>query len=326
MDVLNNKNYSSVDNYDGGSLKLNSNIQAQPQYKIILNGGCEIPLKIYEHTHLEIGFGNGEYTVKYAKANPEIFLYGLELSQTCILRCARRAKDLNNLKIIRSDARYMLRELFPDESLEKIIMNFPCPWSKTRNAHRRVTAKDFADGLASVLKIGGIFEFISDDLNYTNEVWDIIGGHEAIERVNYDINPLRPVTTKYERKWLLQGKNIHRLTFKKIHSFTCWRRVKKIMHIKLNNPIKKNNIAGLENISGHEDKVFWKFGDFFENSEGVFLLEVFTSDDGFDQKFYINISNRDNNSSLLRLDNTANAFLTPAVRNALNDAAERLRA
>ena len=324
MDFLNN-NLSSQDFSNGSFFVVQNPTQAQPQYKIIQNSGCDLPLKIFEHTHLEIGFGNGEYTVNYAKAHPEIFLYGLELSQACILRCARRAKGLNNLKIIRADARYMLREFFDDETLEKIIMNFPCPWSKNKNAHRRVTAKDFADGLASVLKVGGIFEFVSDDLNYSNEVRDIIGNHEAIKLLNFEVNPIRPVTTKYERKWLAEGKNIHRITFEKIKAFSCGRRVEnQIMHIKLNNQVNKNNIADLNNISGNQNKAFWKFGDYFINSDGVFLLEAFTSDDGFDQKFYVNISNRDENKSLVRLDNTANAFLTPAVRFALNDVAARL--
>ena len=76
--------------------------QARPQYKIIINSqsGLLLPLPVKNHTELEIGFGNGEFTVQYAKANPEIFLYGIEISQSCVLRCSRRAADINNLKII----------------------------------------------------------------------------------------------------------------------------------------------------------------------------------------------------------------------------------
>ena len=138
-----------------------------PQYKVIISPSEYLPLDVYEHTQLEIGFGNGEFTVQYAKLNPEIFLYGVEISQSCVLRCARRAEGLKNLKIINTDARYMLRELFEDESLEKIIMQFPCPWPGNGNAHRRVTARDFSDGLAAVLKVGGVFEMVSDDEDYS---------------------------------------------------------------------------------------------------------------------------------------------------------------
>ena len=295
-----------------------------PQYKVIISPSEYLPLDVYEHTQLEIGFGNGEFTVQYAKLNPEIFLYGVEISQACVLRCARRAYGLKNLKIINTDARYMLRELFEDEALEKIIMQFPCPWPGNGNAHRRVTARDFSDGLAAVLKIGGVFEMVSDDEDYSREVWRVLGKHEALEAEEFLINPTRNITTKYERKWLEQGKNIFKLTFKKIKSFTVERRTSQEMHIKIRKKINKSDIDSLKNIFGQDEskKTFWKFGKNFTDSER-FLLETLTSDDEFEQKFYINISPRDD-GFLIRLDKTSSAFLTPAVRAALNDVAERL--
>ena len=147
-------------------LSLNDNIQARPQYGVIIYPESGKFLPVTARTELEIGFGNGEFTVKYAHANPNVFIYGLEISQACVLRCARRAAGLNNLRIINTDARYMLRELFADESFDRIIMQFPCPWPGNKNAHRRVTAKDFSDGLAAVLKLDGIFEMLTDFRGY----------------------------------------------------------------------------------------------------------------------------------------------------------------
>ena len=114
-------------------------------------------------TELEIGFGNGEYTVKHARRAPDVLLWGIELSPACVLRCARRAAGLNNLRLIRTDARRMMKELFRDEALDRVYMNFPCPWPKRRHAHRRVTARDFTDSLAAVLRLGGVFELLTDD-------------------------------------------------------------------------------------------------------------------------------------------------------------------
>ena len=302
-------------------------INARPQYKVIINAGSKIPLEVKERTQLEIGFGNGEFTVQYAKANPEIMLYGLEISRACVLKCARRAEGLKNLKILCTDARYMLRELFSDETLEKIIMNFPCPWPGNGNAHRRVTAKDFSDGLASVLKIGGIFELVTDDNDYANEVWNKLSKHEALEAFNFEINPSREVTTKYERKWLEEGKNIHRLTFRKIKKFTSQRRVEtgeEEMHIKIDNSVNENDILNLDGVFGKkENNSFWKFGKFF-SCEKVFLLETLTSDEEFEQRFYFKISNRDD-GTLIKIDRASNAFLTPAVRAAISDLSSRLK-
>ena len=303
---------------------LKINTQARPQYKVIIFPESGLPLPVKNHTELEIGFGNGEFTAQYAKNNPEIFLYGIEISQACVLRCARRAEGLNNLRIINTDARYMLRELFEDEALDKIIMQFPCPWSGNKNAHRRVTARDFSDGLAAVLKINAVFEMVTDDENYALEVKKVLGAHEALKSENFDINPAREITTKYERKWLEEGKNIFRLTFRKIRKFTVPRRTSQEMHIKINNKITEENIASLKNISGKdsEKKSFWKFGNFFTDGKR-FLLDTLTSDDEFEQKFYINISPKED-GFLIRLDKTSDAFLTPGVRAALSDAAEKL--
>ena len=305
-------------------------------FKNIINFGCDLnfnlPFKVENNSVLEIGFGNGEFTVKYARSHPEIFLYAVEISKACVIRCVKRAKDLSNLKIIRTDARYMLKELFPDESLNKIIMNFPCPWPGNKHAHRRVTAKDFADGLASVLKINSEFQFTSDDENYSNEVWKILGAHEALNPEKFEINSEIAYLTKYGRKWLNEGKNIYSLTFRKIKKFSVERQIinNSQMHIKLNinKYINKNLINNLNNISGHDvkNKSFWKFGKCFNDDENkIFLLETFTSDDEFEQRFYINISNREDNTALIKLDFTADTFLTPAVRNALNDVAEKLK-
>ena len=296
--------------------------QARPQYGVIIHPESGKFLPVQPKTELEIGFGNGEFTVQYAKNHPEIMLYGVEISQTCVLRCARRAYGLDNLRIINTDARFMLRELFHDESLQKIIMQFPCPWSKNSDAHKRVTAKDFADGLAAVLKIGGAFVMVSDDEPYANEVWNILGGHEALKAEDFTVNPEREITTKYERKWLEEGRNIYRVSFRKTGAFTVSRRVEGEMHIKIQRNITQSDIELLRNIEGKKDKSFWKFGRSFTDGK-IFLLETLTSDDEFEQKFYIHIAPKDD-GFLLRLDKTTLAFLTPAVRCALSDAAGKL--
>ena len=301
-------------------------LAAKPKYSVITYPAAGNVSDIPGPVVLEIGFGNGEFTVQYARRHPEIMLYGLEISQSCVLRCARRSAGLDNLKLINTDARYMLKELFPDESVSRIIMQFPCPWSGNANAHRRVTAKDFAGSLAAVLKINGEFDFVSDDYDYTQEVMKVLGSHEALELVSYDINPLREITTKYERKWLEQGKDIHVLKFRKIKAFTITRQVEwQDMHIKIEGKVNLSAIESFKNVTGKDDskKIFWKFGRVFTSNDQIFLLEALTSDDEFEQNFYVNITQR-GECILVRLDRTTRAFLTPAVRAALIDVSGKL--
>lgn len=302
---------------------LRATTNAKPQYGVILTNP-ELPLEAQEHTQLEIGFGNGEYTVLNAEANPGVMFYGVEISRACVLKCARRAAGLRNLRILNADARYMLRELFRDETLERIIMQFPCPWSSNKQAHRRVTAKDFADGLSAVLKVGGKFEMLTDDEAYSCEVREVLGRHEVLEVSGYEINPERELTTKYERKWLEEGKNIYRIEFTKSREFSVWRRIVHDMHIRIERGVSAEAVGSLRNVEGKRNggQAFWKFGRCFSDGE-VYLLETLTSDEEFGQKFYIHVANR-GEGALIRLDETADAYLTPAVRYALEDASRRL--
>ncbi len=309
--------------------------QARPRYGVILNPrDVPLPIPIEGRAELEIGFGNGEYTVRYARANPDTLVFGLEVSHACVLRCARRAAGLGNLRLLRADARLMLRELFADGALDKVTMNFPCPWPKRKHANRRVTARDFADGLAAVLKIGGVFELVTDDRPYAEEAQSRLGAHPALEAGVFEVNPFRPVTTKYERKWMEEGKPIYRLTFTRANrEFTAPRRAWQErphkegefeMHIRTERPAAEAFIASLNGVSGGSGIARWAFGRHYNApDQRAFLLETFSIDEEFEQRYYIRVSERDG-GGLIQMDPTANAFLTPAVRGSLADVAARL--
>ena len=288
-------------------------------------------------TALEIGFGNGEYTTKWAAADPGSLVIGLEVSFACIARCARRIKEagLSNLKIIRADARFMMRELFIDESLDMVVMNFPCPWPKTRHAKRRVTAGDFADSLAAVLKTGGVFEMVTDEEWYAAEAQRALSGHDALS-VSCESDFSRLITTKYERKWLAMGKTITRLTAVKTKKFTVKRRTwdfyekeDAAVHVKTGKPLPENGLAFLFPASGASGDARWAFKGYYHYSAAdvrdnkKYLVETVASDDEFEQRFYLKVVERDG-AAMIKLDGTAKVFLTPAVRFAVEDLARRL--
>jgi tRNA (guanine-N7-)-methyltransferase len=288
-------------------------------------------------TALEIGFGNGEYTAQWAAANPESLVVGMEVSFSCMMRCARRCKKagISNLKMICADARFMMKELFADESLDVVTMNFPCPWPKTRHAKRRVTAKEFADSLAAVLKTGGAFELVTDEEWYAAEVQKTLSGHEALSVSGYDKNFFRGITTKYERKWREMGKTITRLTVAKAKKFTVprrtwgfsrnWNEEAAFMHVKTGKPLPENGLAFLPPVSGAKGDARWAFSGWYAAGgyPKKFLVETVASDDEFEQRCYLKVVERDGDT-LIKLDGSAKVFLTPAVRFAVEDLARRL--
>ena len=338
-------------------------------YRIILFPS-RLPLDLGElsgglsRVELEIGFGNGEFTVAKAVACPDTFFFGMEVSLSCITRCARRVSKLrenglpdanvretspvafNNLKVACADARFMMKEFFPDASLDRVTMNFPCPWPKNRHAKRRVTDKDFVDALGAVLKIGGVFELVTDEERYALDVQKILDRHEAFSATTYEKNPTRPITTKYERKWLEEGKNIIQLNVTKAAHFTTRRQTwgmdsneggeGEAMHIKTGKPLTERGLAFLSGASGSQEDARWVFKKYYagdigqarldiQNKTGskTFLVETVSADGEFEQRYYLKVVERGGNT-LVKLDETAKVYLTPAVRFAVEDLGRRL--
>lgn len=298
--------------------------QARPRYGVILSPrDLVLPLDPGGRAEVEIGFGNGEATVRYARSHPETRIFGIEVSRACVLRCARRAAGLENLRLIPGDARVLLRELFRDGALDRVVMNFPCPWPKRRHARRRVTARDFADGLAAVLREGGVFELVTDDWPYALEALEKLGGHPALRAGPLEVNPSRPDPTKYERRWMEAGREILRLTFTKEGRFTVSRRLRgEGLHIHTKCPPDGVFAASLGGVTGGYGDARWSFGRSYEG-QGAWLVEAFSVDDEFEQRYFLRLTTRDG-GGLVKLDGTAGAFLTPAVRGCLRDAAARL--
>jgi tRNA (guanine-N7-)-methyltransferase len=338
----------------------------------------KLPLDLEElsgglpEAELEIGFGNGEFAAARAMACPHTFLIGMEVSLSCAVRCARRVnrlragdpgtwsfaatsdftttKNFANLKIVCTDARYMMRELFADASLDRVIMNFPCPWPKKRHARRRVTSGYFADGLAAVLKAGGIFELVTDEEWYALEAQKILDRHPALSAATFEVNPPRAVTTKYERKWLEMGKNVFRLTMTKTADFTVPRLTWGFMrserreggeneeedgtvHVKTGKPLPECGLSFLFNVSGSREDARWVFKHSYTAStpqetgvpEGTgvpqgkgrtFLLETISADEEFEQRYYLKVV-ENGGDTLVKLDGAV--YLTPAVRFAIED-------
>ena len=130
---------------------------------------------------VEIGFGNGEFLEYLARSNPEVLIVGIEVSQWCAAKGARRilAAGYENARVMHGDARFLLRHCFAPESVERVYMNFPCPWPKTRHASRRVTVPSFSDLMNYLISPGGSFELATDVDWYAQETAEVFSVNPA---------------------------------------------------------------------------------------------------------------------------------------------------
>ena len=160
-----------------------------------------------ERLHLEVGFGDGRYTVRRAKEEPESGFVGLELSSTSLKRAWRklRREEIENVRILKTKAQFAVQHLFAPQSLSSIIVNFPDPWPKERHTKNRLLQTSFFRLAASRLKAEGAIYLATDHPEYL-----AFAREEALNSGLFTLQDAEPpeavFETKYALKWKGQGK------------------------------------------------------------------------------------------------------------------------
>lgn len=96
--------------------------------------------------HMEVGCGKGQFACEIAMQNPDINFLAVEKSSNVIVDAAEKAQALGikNLKFLRGGAEY-LPCFVPEKIIERIYLNFSCPFPKKRYASHRLTHKVFLE-------------------------------------------------------------------------------------------------------------------------------------------------------------------------------------
>ncbi len=167
--------------------------------------------------HVEIGMGKGQFLMQLASANPEINYIGIEKYSSVLLRALekRATTELTNLYFIRFDAEY-LNDIFAQEEIDRIYLNFSDPWPKDRHAKRRLTSREFLGRYDQCLKKSGEVMFKTDNrmlFDFSLEEAKIAGWE--LKEVTYDLHHSEyaqgNVMTEYEERFSAMGNPIHRL-------------------------------------------------------------------------------------------------------------------
>ena len=113
---------------------------------------------------MEIGSGMGEATAQIAKANPEVGYVAVEMHSPGLaaLLILINQMELENIKLIREDATYLLANHIPDNSVDGIHLLFPDPWPKNRQHKRRIVQSEFIEMVGRKLKPGGFIHIATD--------------------------------------------------------------------------------------------------------------------------------------------------------------------
>jgi len=163
---------------------------------------------------LELGCGKGQFIVAKAKANKEFNYIGAEGQQTVILRALEKAS-----RELTINTRFMtgfindVTDIFEEDELSGIFLNFSDPWPKDRHAKRRLTHKNFLEGYKKVSKAGSKLEIKTDNeelFEFTLRQIETMGLEivELTRNLHLSECTSKNVTTEYEDKFKASGKKI----------------------------------------------------------------------------------------------------------------------
>lgn len=168
---------------------------------------------------LEVGMGKGRFITELAQQNPDCNYVGIEKYSSVLLRAITKREeltDLHNLLFLRMDAED-LAEVFGENEVSGIYLNFSDPWPKDRHAKRRLPSREFLARYDRILKPEGKVEFKTDNrvlFDFALEQAKEAGW--TLEACTYDLHRDAAmmegnIMTEYEERFSSQGNPICKL-------------------------------------------------------------------------------------------------------------------
>ena len=117
--------------------------------------------------HMEIGCGKGQFTMEIAKRNPEVNYIAVEINKNVVVQACEKAKreELKNLKFLILGAE-KLGLYIPENSVERIYLNFSCPFPKKRYAKHRLTHENFLEIYKKLMINGASIHQKTDNMHF----------------------------------------------------------------------------------------------------------------------------------------------------------------
>lgn len=183
--------------------------------------------------HVEVGTRKGQFLIEMAKTYPEINFIGIEMISDVLVMALQKAMEteLSNLRFIRGDGNHV-SDMFAEEEVGEIYLNFSDPWPKKRHAKRRLTHENFLKQYQDILKPDGrlifktdnqgLFEYSLTSLSHYGMVLDDV----SLDLHNSGVTD--NIMTEYEAKFSQKGQRIYRL----IAHFKSWGTEEQILLIK----------------------------------------------------------------------------------------------
>ncbi len=171
--------------------------------------------------YLEYCSGNGSWVASKALKDTLINWVAVEKKFFRVRKIWSKIKNhrLNNLFAICGEGWNLTRRYIPSMSVDRVFINFPDPWPKTRHAKHRIIQPQFLDELARILKTEGVITFVTDDADYS--IWTIetfaqhAGFDSCYEAPHFLTEQPEYGTSYFDQLWREKGKTIRYHQFRK---------------------------------------------------------------------------------------------------------------
>lgn len=167
---------------------------------------------------VEVGIGNGEFLNEIAKREPNTIFIGIEIKEERILDAidVAIAENIENTIVLRMSVEF-LDQIFDEQQIDTIFMNFPDPWPKKRHTKNRMTTSKFIEVYERILKENGSFILKTDNENmYRYTLEQLEASKIQTISTNEDLpNDENNILTQFERRYRKEDNPIFQIIAKK---------------------------------------------------------------------------------------------------------------
>ncbi|QVE49303.1 tRNA (guanosine(46)-N7)-methyltransferase TrmB [Chlamydia crocodili] len=160
----------------------------------------------------ELCSGNGDWIVSQAQNMPNMNWIAVERRFDRVRKIWSKMHNfhVSNLRIVCGEAQTFFRYYLKNEILQRIVVNFPDPWPKSRHRKHRLFQDEFMNDVVRVLIESGILVLATDDKNYLLEAIKIMRQHllPAMEDPYYCKMLDNYGDSWFERLWRSKGQEI----------------------------------------------------------------------------------------------------------------------
>ncbi len=283
--------------------------------------------------HVEVGFGDGRFTVRRALAEPRARFVGLEVSSGSVQRALRnvRRHGVRNVRIAKVGAEFAVRQLFDSGSVASLVVNFPDPWPKARHEKNRLLRPAFLELAAARLAPRGEVRLATDHVDYLEFARESAAATGLYEELRPDPPP-EVFETKYALKWRAQGKPLHYVVFRRndapAPAFPHLERPEDMPHALLKGTLPASaelSKTVAEHAGGHV--ILHEAAAVMPGGEGRgrrWLVRATVDEPDIRQQLLVLVQQRREDEVIVRLETFGEPVVTPAVRGAVHEVTEWL--